>query len=194
MGGMGAILANFRPKELWMGAYLPSRDLDRLLAQAKVASIPVVTHMAGDELELGGAHIRILAPSLDEETGAWRPNDDCMVMKVSYGNTSALLEGDAEPLVERRIAMEDAHADLLRVAHHGSAHSTIPALLAAVDPRYAVISVGARNVYGHPRIEVLSRLAESQVRTYRTDLDGAVTFYLDGNTATPVLALRQAGH
>jgi competence protein ComEC len=194
MGGMGAILANFHPKELWMGAYLPSRDLDRLLAQAKGANIPVVTRMAGDEVSLGGTSMRVLAPSLDEKTGAWRPNDDCLVIKIIYGKTSALLEGDAEPLVERRIAMQDAQADLLRVAHHGSAHSTIPALLAAVHPRYAVISVGARNVYGHPRIEVLSRLADSNVSTYRTDLDGAVSFYLDGSTVTPALALQQAGH
>jgi competence protein ComEC len=71
------------------------------------------------------------------------------------------------------------------VAHHGSATSTIPELLAAVHPRFAVISVGLRNVYGHPRMEVLERLAEAHVRTYRTDLDGAVTMYLDGNVVTP---------
>lgn len=195
MGGISSILKNFRPKELWMGAYLPSNDLDRVLAQAKSANIPVVTRMAGDELSFGGAKLRILAPSPDEETGAWRPNDDCLVMKIGYGNTSALLEGDAEPLVERRITKDDPQADLLRVAHHGSAHSTIPALLAAVHPQYAVISVGARNVYGHPRIEVLSRLAESKVQTYRTDLDGAMSFYLDGRTVTPAVAsLQLSGH
>ena len=191
MGGMGAILANFRPKELWMGAYLPSRDLNHVLAEAKSANIPVVTRMAGEEFSLGGASLRILAPSLDEKTGAWSANDDCLVMKISYGNTSALLEGDAEPLIERRIATEDVRADLLRVAHHGSAHSTIPVLLGAVHPKYAVISVGVRNVYGHPRIEVLRRLAESNVQTYRTDLDGAVNFYLDGRTVTPAVATLQ---
>lgn len=106
-------------------------------------------------------------------------------MKITYKSTSALLEGDAEPLVERRIAAEEPQADLLRVAHHGSAHSTIPVLLAAVHAHFAVISVGARNVYGHPRMEILTRLAQSGVRTYRTDLDGAVTFYLDGASVTP---------
>ena len=185
MGGMGAILANFRPKELWMGAYLPSRDLDRLLQQARAANIPVITRMAGDELKLGGTAIRILAPAQDPDTRDWRPNDDCLVMKITYKSTSALLEGDAEPLVERRIAAEEPQADLLRVAHHGSAHSTIPVLLAAVHAHFAVISVGARNVYGHPRMEILTRLAQSGVRTYRTDLDGAVTFYLDGASVTP---------
>jgi competence protein ComEC len=106
-------------------------------------------------------------------------------MSVSYGHTTALLEGDAEKESERRIAEEQPQADLLKVAHHGSATSTIPELLAAVHPRFAVISVGARNVYGHPRMEVLERLAEAHVRTYRTDLDGAVTMYLDGRTIIP---------
>ena len=51
-----------------------------------------------------------------------------------------------------------------------------------------MISVGARNTYGHPRREVLARLEEAHVITYRTDLDGAVTFYLDGKTVIPGLS------
>ncbi|MEP6643225.1 MAG: competence protein ComEC, partial [Acidobacteriaceae bacterium] len=104
--------------------------------------------------------------------------------KISYGGTAALLEGDAEKQTERQVADELPQADLLKVAHHGSATSTIPELLAAVRPKFAVISVGSRNLYGHPRMEVLSRLQESRVATYRTDLNGATTFYLDGKTVT----------
>ena len=101
-------------------------------------------------------------------------------MKVSFGETSALLEGDAERREEQQIVAEEPQADLLKIAHHGSATSTIPELLTAVRPHFAVISSGVRNVYGHPRKEVLERLEQSKVATYRTDLDGAVTFYLDG--------------
>src|SRR5580693_4082066 len=104
-----------------------------------------------------------------------------------WGN-AALLEGDAEKKTEQQVARESPQADLLKVAHHGSATSTIPELLAAVHPRFAVISVGVRNVYGHPRREVLERLEEAHVVTYRTDMDGAVTFYLDGKTVTSQLA------
>ena len=113
---------------------------------------------------------------------AARRNDESLVMKLVYGKTSALLEGDAEKRSEQQIAEEQPEADLLKVAHHGSATSTIPLLLERVHPRFAVISVGARNTYGHPRGEVLARLGEAHVLTYRTDLDGAVTFYLDGKT------------
>src|SRR5205823_4132673 len=149
MGGMVAVMANFRPKELWLGVDTPTPDLDKLLAEAKDLGVRVILHEAGETLAEGGAIFRILAPAPDPMTHNWRLNDDCMVMKVSYGNTSALLEGDAEPQAERRLAEEQPQADLLKVAHHGSAASTIPELLAAVHPRFAAISVGARNTYGH---------------------------------------------
>ena len=138
----------------------------------------VVHHQAGDEFDFGGAEVRVLAPGAQDP--AARRNDESLVMKVAYGKTSALLEGDAEKRSEQQIAEEQPEADLLKVAHHGSATSTIPLLLDRVHPRFAVISVGARNTYGHPRREVLARLGEAHVMTYRTDLDGAVTFYLDG--------------
>ena len=101
------------------------------------------------------------------------------------------MEGDAERGVEERIAHDFPQATLLKVAHHGSATSTIPTLLSAVHPRYAFISVGMRNPYGHPRREVLERLAEIHALTYRTDLTGALTFYCDGeNVTTSFPALR----
>jgi competence protein ComEC len=159
--------------------------LTGLLRRAKDLQIPVLLRKAGDRFQAEGLQFNILAPGRDAISRAWRPNDDCLVMTVSYGGTTALLEGDAEKDAERQIAAEQSRADLLKVAHHGSATSTIPELLAAVRPRFAVISVGARNVYGHPRREVLDRLGESGVRTYRTDIDGATTFYLDGKSVTP---------
>jgi competence protein ComEC len=190
IGGMKAVLTNFHPRELWLGAIPPSTELADLLREAKDLKIAVVSFKAGDSFATDGLFFRVLAPAADAEISARKRNDESLVMSVSYGHTTALLEGDAEKESERRIAEQEPQADLLKVAHHGSATSTIPELLAAVHPRFAVISVGLRNVYGHPRMEVLERLAEAHVRTYRTDLDGAVTMYLDGNVVTP----RQPDH
>ena len=83
---------------------------------------------------------------------------------------------------------EAPQADLLKVGHHGSATSSSPEFLAAVQLRYAVVSVGFYNSFHHPRPDVMRRYAEAHVETYRTDLAGAVSFYLDGKTvsATPV--------
>ncbi len=109
-----------------------------------------------------------------------RDNDDSLALLIAYGDTSALLAGDLEKKMERFVATESPRADLLKVAHHGSATSTTPELLAAVHPRFAVISAGYQNSFGHPRKVVLDRLQAAEVRTYRTDLQGAVTFLLDG--------------
>jgi len=111
-------------------------------------------------------------------------NDESLVMKISYGKTSALLEADAERGTERLVASEQPEADVLKVAHHGSLTSSEPELLAAMHPQFAVISVGVRNVYHHPRLQVLQRLQQAHVTTYRTDIDGASSFYLDGSRVT----------
>ena len=191
LGGMPAVIANFHPRELWISIDQPEGELLPVVAQAQKAGMEISVKKEGDEFDYGGVHFRVLAPGRDQDTGAMRPNDDCLVFTASVGGTAALLEGDAEPLAERRIVAEHPEAMVLKVAHHGSAPATSADLLAALHPRYAVISVGVRNVYGHPRREVLARLQQAGVRTFRTDEAGAVSFYLDGKSVTPEVALIQ---
>jgi competence protein ComEC len=107
-------------------------------------------------------------------------NNDSLVMRLEFGKASALLEGDAEAPSEREMVTHKrvATATLLKVGHHGSMTSTTPEFLAAVSPREAVISVGHRNTFGHPRFEVLERLEQAKVKTFRTDREGAETFVL----------------
>jgi competence protein ComEC len=143
----------------------------------------------GEEFDYGGAHFHVLGPKHDEARAALRPNLQSMVFTVTLAGTTALLEADAEKAEERRIVEEHPEAQLLKVAHHGSASSTSAELLATVRPQFAVISAGVRNVYGHPRREVLERLQHAGVKTYRTDMTGVVSFYLDGKSVTPEVAL-----
>ena len=77
---------------------------------------------------------------------------------------------------------------MLKVGHHGSVTSSSWEFIHAVRPRWAIISVGKGNTFGHPRRETLQRLEEAGAATYRADLHGAVSFYLDGRTVTPQLA------
>ena len=99
-----------------------------------------------------------------------------------------LLEGDAERKSEQRFAEEQPEADLLKVAHHGSATSTIPQLLAAVHPSFRVDFCGrAKYLRPSPGERFSPGWRKPTSLTYRTDLDGAVTFYLDGKTVSPVL-------
>jgi competence protein ComEC len=189
LGGMPAVIANFHPRELWLSIDKPVGELAPIVAQARRAGMGVSVKKDGDQFDYGGAHFQVFAPGRDQVTGSMRPNDDCLVFTATFGGTTALLEGDAERPAERRVVEEHPEAMLLKVAHHGSASGTSADLLATVHPRYAVISVGARNVYGHPRREVLERLQQAGVKTYRTDEEGAVSFYLDGKSVSPDVAL-----
>jgi len=143
MGGMTAVLANFRPRELWLGSDEASTEMKAVVKRARELGVHVVQHRAGEGFEFGGDAVRILAPDANDESV--KKNDESLVMQLTWGSTSALLEGDAERPTEQRLLEDHPEADLLKVAHHGSATST-RADLAAVHPKFAVISVGARNV------------------------------------------------
>jgi competence protein ComEC len=185
MGGFPAVIANFRPRELWLPVGVSPEEIRRLLTSSERFNVKIIYRKAGDNFSYGGAQIRVLAPNPDYPVRVAHRNDESLVMKISYGKTSALLEADAERGTERMVASEQPEADVLKVAHHGSLTSSERELLAAVHPRFAVISVGVRNVYHHPRQEVLRRLQQANVITYRTDTDGATSFYLDGTGVTP---------
>jgi competence protein ComEC len=210
IGGMPAVLKNFRPRELWVGLLPPSAALENVIATAEKLHIKVVRHWEGDQFLMGGATVNVLFPPRDWPVGPKPSNNDSMVLQVSLakvsvaqtstvesggppaGDVSVLLEGDAQTQVERRVAaLHHPKVDLLRVGHHGSSNATTPELLAAAKPTFAVISVGFRNPFGLPRMDVLTRLEKSGARVYRTDVDGAVTFYLDRHGVTPSPAVLQ---
>jgi len=184
MGGLPAVLANFRPAELWVGNNPRVAAYDALLATASRLHVSVRTLRAGDLLGLGESQIAVLAPIRGYQAGAEPSNNDSLVLHVTYGGTSVLLEGDAEAPIEQAILTESGlQSTLLKVGHHGSSTSSQPAFLERVHPQWAVISCGMHNRYGHPRVEVLEELQAAGVKTFRTDLDGAICFRLDGKTA-----------
>lgn len=185
IGGMPAVFANFRPRQLWLGPEPEVPVYENLLHSAAADGTQVRRFVAGDCFTFDGVSIRVLSPAPDYHPRKTPTNDDSLVLQLTYGNTSALLEGDAEAASEARMVAEGhLHSDLLKVGHHGSITSTTPAFLAAVSPSFSAISVGRRNFYGHPRHEVLERLQAARVRTYLTDMEGMSSFYLDGKHVT----------
>lgn len=142
--------------------------------------------VAGKIIDLGdGATLTILHPfeSVADDNPK-NPHDDVVVAMLRYGKLEVMLTGDMEAKVERRLVLagEDLDADVLKVAHHGSKTSTTEEFLAAVSPDIAVIQVGAKNRYGHPAPEVLTRLENFGIPYYRTDIDGTVALVSDGFT------------
>jgi competence protein ComEC len=138
----------------------------------------------GQRAAVGRWKLTALHPDLDERRGT---NERSLVLRAEVFGRSVLLTGDMESWAERRVlscCADRAHADILKVAHHGSKTSSTEAFLDAVAPRLALISVGRRNVYHHPSEAVLERLQAHGVRFLRTDRDGMalLQFRPDGRT------------
>lgn len=137
---------------------------------------------AGDNFTLGSSTVNVLSPShyYDDH------NNDSLVLKITYGNTSFLFTGDANHDAERDIldTQEDVSAAVLKVGHHGSDNASSYAFLREVMPAYAVISCGEENSYGHPTEAVLSRLRDAETEVYRTDLHGTIVCTSDGQTVS----------
>ncbi len=155
-GGMAAVREVFTINEAWDGA-------------------PGLTPLA-----LGGATVTPLA------TAATGRNDAARVLRIDFGRASVLLASDIEAAGEQALVASGAPlgSAVLKVPHHGSRTSSGPELLAAVRPAVALVSVGARNTYGHPDANVLARLAAAGSDVYRTDRDGALLLETDGHALT----------
>ena len=180
MGGMPAILENFHPRELWLGSDPHSPLYDALLAQAARQGIVVRHFRAGERIAWGSVAIRVLAPAPAYVNLGSPRNDDSLVLRMQFGKSSVLLEGDAErPSEEAMLAAGlVTPVTLLKVGHHGSRTSSTPEFLAAAAPQDAVISVGRFNTFGHPRGEVIARFAERGTHLFRTDEFGLTSFLL----------------
>jgi competence protein ComEC len=186
--GLRSGLARVRVDELWdtgqgeqegaEGAY--GALLDRARRQGTIVRRP--NDLCGSRA-LGGARVEVLAPCPAVVTDRG-PNDNSFVLRVRYGRRAVLFVGDAERAEEDDLLARsaDLRADVLKVGHHGSRTSSQPRFLASVGAAHAVVSVGARNSFGHPHAETLAALAANGTAVWRTDRDGAVTMTTDGDS------------
>jgi competence protein ComEC len=110
-------------------------------------------------------------------------NSNSVVVRLDHKDICFLFTGDAEDPTERDLLNRGLNeCEVLKVAHHGSKHSTSDSVLRAVKPRYAAISAGAGNRYGHPAPETLERLERAEVEVHRTDIEGTITFISSGRS------------
>ncbi len=180
MGGMAAVLRNFHPRELWVGIDPDSAAYRALLAEATGLGIAIRHLHAGQSVPWGEVNVQVLAPTVAYKSRGAPSNADSLVLHLQYDRASALLEGDAESAAEQEMVASGtlAPVTLLKVGHHGSLTSTTPAFLNALSPQDAVVSVGRQNTFGHPRGEIIERLAQAHVRLFRTDEFGLTQFLL----------------
>lgn len=151
-----------------------------LLAQQK--GVPIIYFGTGDCIEEGTVRITCLHPNYEYVTDS--KNDTSIVLELRYEKFTALFLGDLESKGEQEL-IKNKHLlaksyQLIKVGHHGSKYSTSEEFLAQIRARYALISSGYNNRYGHPHKEVLERLEAYGVKYYTTIGEGAITIRTDG--------------
>jgi competence protein ComEC len=162
----------------------PGGDVARLLGALRDRHVPLVRPAAlcGAPRWFGSAEVDVIAPCPGfDALGSL--NDNSLVLRIRMGRRTALLTGDAEEAAERALVdrvADGLRADLLKVGHHGSRTSSTPGFLDRVRPRHAVISAGVRNRFGHPYAGTLAALHTVGAEVFRTDRDGAILWWTDG--------------
>ena len=155
------------------------------LDTANVDHVPIVYPRAGTVWRTNdGVALRFIGPQLPFIGGKNAINDNSIAFILSYKKFRMLFTGDAGSAAEHRFLAEniDLHADVLKVGHHGSAYSSSPEFIAAVHPRYAFISVGRHNLFGHPAPSTIETLERIGTTIYRTDENGAATLLVNENS------------
>ncbi|EHQ88316.1 ComEC/Rec2 family competence protein [Desulfosporosinus youngiae] len=183
IGGMDVVLKAFPVEKFYMpNATTTTKTFEDMLNAVKASGAKRIQVNAGVALDVPGISGTFLAPVGSKYDDL---NNYSAVLKIVHGNTSFLLTGDAESISENEMLKNgNLQATLLKVGHHGSDSSTTAAFLKAVSPKYAVISVGKGNTYGHPTDIVLNRLASADVQVYRTDQSGTIVATSDGTNIT----------
>lgn len=179
-GGLGALIENFRPSELWAGATPDSPIWSAIMSRAAANGTKVRKMRRGDRAPF----MEVLGPAADYVPRAAPSNNDSLVLLLRHGTHSFLLTGDTERASEYGLLDGLPHVDVVKVAHHGSKTSTTEAFLAATTPVFGLISAGKDNLFRHPHPEVVSRLQERHAGIFRTDQSGLITIRSDGRRLT----------
>lgn len=184
IGGAPRVLRSEHVGGVWDGGYVaPSTFYRDVLDAARSQHTPWHHVSVGDSVSLDGVSFVVLAPDTTWMQSLRDPNAASLILRVSFGNASFLLTGDAEAGEEEWLMQhqrERLKADVLKVGHHGSSTSSTEPFIAAVHPRVALVSVGAGNSYGHPSVEVLRRFEAQGAHVLRTDDEGTIVVSTDG--------------
>ena len=185
VGGADAVLAQFRPWDIWEGIPVPpSARLQALRDRARVIHSRWTRVQLADETWVDDVRLVVRHPRRADWERQDVRNDDSIVLELLWREVSIVLTGDIGTEVEGAIAadFEASPLRVLKVPHHGSLTSSSEAFIRALRPRVAVVIVGRNNNFGHPAPEVVRRYESAGTSLLRTDRDGAVTIDTDGTS------------
>lgn len=192
VGGLPAVLNDEQVGTVLDGTVLPypSKAYRRFRLLVASKHIPYYHAARGMHIDFGdGVTGMVLNPPAHGTpygTGSDNTtvNNYSVVLRLTYGKTHILLDGDAQKEAEESMIAScgDVSADFLKCGHHGAGNATTDVWLNAVRPKSAAISCGLHNVFGHPHPDTLARLNAHGVQIFRTDHNGAITAVSDGKT------------
>ncbi|MFA6524205.1 MAG: ComEC/Rec2 family competence protein [Candidatus Paceibacterota bacterium] len=184
IGGFLDVLKNYKVGKVFeSGTYSDSKTYQKIEEEIKNQNIPNIVVKKDMKLDFGGGvFLNILFP--DRDVSSWDTNDGSIVARLTYGNTSFMLTGDATKKTEGIILSENLPKDLqstfLKAGHHGSHTSSSLEFVKTVLPKYSLISVGEKNKYGHPHKETLDIFSSIGSEIFRTDEKGTIVIKSDG--------------
>ena len=185
IGGAGAIVREFRPREVWEGIPVPRFEpLTRLRMAVQASGARWANVYQGDQITVDDVQIIARHPSPADWERQKVRNDDSLVLELRWRDVSVVLTGDIGKAVEQDVvsAIRPARLRIVKVPHHGSLTSSTVPFVAALYPQIAIASAGRANHFGHPVPEVLEKYRAAGAEVFRTDQDGAVTMTTDGNS------------
>ncbi|MCF8011172.1 MAG: DNA internalization-related competence protein ComEC/Rec2 [Clostridiales bacterium] len=188
-GGAESVLDEIGAKRLVIPSIpadtLKEPEIKNILNKAVEKGLPVNLAAAGDKLLLDEkVKVLFLGPPETPFKGSRSdPNNNSLVMLISYGDADILLTGDIEEEMQSYLVKNSGlkTVDILKVPHHGSSYYT-PEFIKKVKPKIAVISVGENNNFGFPDKGLIETFHNMGTRVYRTDQDGAVIISTGGRT------------
>ncbi len=168
------------------GTTNPNSEYEFLEDEIKNKNIPKIIARKGQVVDLGGgAYLQILFP--DRDVSGLSSNDGSLVMKLVYGDTSVMLQGDSTARIEQYLVQTESnslYSTILKAGHHGSRTSTTEEYVVAVSPQWTVISSGKDNSYGHPHKETLDTLEKLKIPALDICNNGRIIFKSDGKEFT----------
>ena len=185
IGGLDVIVYKYNCDTVIMPDYeKDTKTYQELVDVIHDKNMKITYPVVGEQYALGEAKFTIIAPNSNSYGG--NANDYSVAILLEYGKNRFLFTGDAEEASEAEMLTNgiDISADVYKVAHHGSRSASTQEFLNAVHPKYAVISCGEGNSYGHPHAEVLNRLRSMGVEVFRTDEQGSIIASSDGENIT----------
>lgn len=187
-GGLFEIIKELKVNNIIVGKqFEKTKNFERLLEIVKEKNIKINYIERGVKINIEkNIYFDIYWPDSKQIIQKNNINNNALVCKLNYKQFSVLFTGDIEEEAEEKIINlykknpQILKSTVLKVAHHGSDSSSTIEFLKMVSPKIALIGVGKNNKYGHPSLEVISKIKEQGINIYRTDENGEITLKTNG--------------